>query len=245
MYKVVETEKMKTKKYSVTVKNEDFLENYEISEDIMVEFRLVKNKELDEETFKKFVLASKRDKEYQKVLHYALYKMRCIKDISEYLNKLDIPVEEHDYYIERLKKIRILDDNRYSEVFIKENFEFKKIGPNKLIQELNQKCIDKSIYEKHIYNINENQIKENIEYLFNKKLDSIKGKTKIVVKQNIKQFITNKGYDYDIVSSYVDSLESKIIERVNESEILKKDFQHALKKYAKKTVLNKVFLPIY
>ena len=74
-------------------------------------------------------------------------------------------------------------------------------------------------------------IDENLEYLFNKKLGSIKNKSVKIATQNIKQFLVTKGYSYEVVGTYVDGSIEFIKDIISEDDILVKDFKVAVKKY--------------
>ena len=231
MYTVTHLEALKNRRYSVIIKSESKTTNFDISEDILVEYRLVQEKVLSKTDYKKFVIANDRDKVYQKVLHYALYKMRCTKEITDFLTKKKIPYEEQAYYLKKLRKTKILDDLKYAEIFVRESFDFGKKGPKKIMYELNKKKIDKEIYMNYINLIKPEEIEENLKNLFNKKLNSIKNKSINKATQNIKQYLVTKGYSYEQVSNYVNKSSSIIKEKISEDEIIAKDYIVAQKKY--------------
>ena len=231
MYTVAHLEALKNRRYSVIIKSESKSVSFDISEDILVEYRLVQEKELSKTDFKKFVIANDRDKVYQKVLHYALYKMRCTKEVTDFLTKKKIPYEEQAYYLKKLRNTKILDDLKYAEIFVRESFDFKKTGPKKIMYELNKKRIDKEIYLQFIDKIKPEEIEENLNHLFNKKLNSMKNKSRNKATQNIKQYLITKGYSYEQVSNYVSKSSSIIKEKISEDEIIAKDYIVAQKKY--------------
>jgi regulatory protein len=232
LYTVTHLERLKNKKYSVIIKSEEQTVNFEISEDLLIEFRVVMGKVLSKSDFKKFVVANDRDIVYQKVLHYALYKMRCTKEVKDYLTKKKIPFEEQPYYLNKLTRSRILDDLKYADIFVRESIEFKKIGPDKIIYELEKKKIDKNTYQQFIERIKSSEIDENLDYLFHKKLHSMKNKSIKIAMQNIKQFLITKGYNYEVVSHFVEKSIEEIKSTINEDAILEKDYLIAKKKYS-------------
>lgn len=231
MYIVTRLEGLKNRKYSVVIKSEKESKKFEVSEDIIVEYRLVQEKVLSTSDYKKLVVAIDRDIVYQKVLHFALYKMRCTKEITDFLNKKKIPFEEHKYYLNKLRKSTILDDIKYTDIYVRESFEFRKLGPNKIIYELNKKKISKDIYQQFINDIKEQDIEDTMEYLFNKKLGSIKNKSINTATQNLKQFLITKGYSFETVASFCAKSADLISETINEDDSLGRDYAVALKKY--------------
>lgn len=231
MYLVESVKPLRKKKYLITIKTLKKSKEYEISEDILVEFRLVKDKTLSEKDFKAFEFANQRDVFYQKVLHYALYKIRCTKEITDYLTKKGIPSADFPFYLKKLKKNGVLDDLRYTEIYVRESFEFKKIGPKKITYELNKKSISKAMYEPFIKKIHDAEIEENLDYLFKKKLASIKHKSITFAKQSLSQNLINKGYNYDVVKAFIDKNNTLIQQTVMEDKSIQRDFELATKKY--------------
>lgn len=232
MYTVI-TSKLTKRRYLVVIKTPKKEEEFLVSEDLMVEFRLVKGKELEKEQFLVFKEAYKRDELYQKVLHYALYKQRCSYEIKTYLEKKSIPEESYDYYLNKLKKSGILDDKNYAENYVHEAFSYKLFGPEKIIYELSKKHLPKFIYQPSIDSISHKEIEENVYQLLQKKLKSIKKSSFKKAIQDIKQFIINKGYSYEVVNQSVDHHIDEIRQNISEDDSLEKDFQYAVKKYQK------------
>ncbi len=231
MFQVIQVKPIK-KKYLVILKK-DKEEEYIISEELLVEFRLLKGKELTNADYKKFKEAYKSDELFQKVLHYALYKQRCTLDMQQFLAKKSIFGDDQVYYLEKLRTSRILDDVSYTKNYIHESFEYKRLGINKIIYELKLKQIDESIYQPIIDQITNKQVQENIQYLYQKKLTQSKNKSLNKTIQDIKQFIIRKGYDYEMVNSMVERFREEISNTISEEDALKKDYLLAKKKYSK------------
>lgn len=231
MIQVVQVKPIK-KNYLVILKK-DKEEEYIISEELLVEFRLLKGKELTDADYKKFKEAYKSDELFQKVLHYALYKQRCTLDLEQFLTKKSIFGKDQEYYLEKLRKSRILDDESYTKNYIHESFEYKRLGINKIVYELKLKQIDESIYQPIIDQITNKQVEENIQYLYQKKLSQSKNKSLNKTIQDIKQFIIRKGYDYELVHAIVERFREEISGAISEDDALKKDYLIAKKKYSK------------
>lgn len=221
------------KKNFLVVLKKDKEEEYIVSEELLIEFRLLKGKELSEAEYKKFKEAYKSDELYQKILHFALYKQRCSQDIETYLTKKSIFGSEQAYYLEKLKKARILDDESYTKNFVHEALEFKRLGINKIIYDLRMKNLDETLYQPIIDQISTKQIQDNIEYLYQKKLGQSKNKSLSRTIQDIKQFIIRKGYDYELVNAIINQHKEEIASTISEEDALDRDYLLAKKKYSK------------
>ncbi len=238
MIKVTEV-KIKGKKYLVTIESKNKVSEYLVSEDLLLEFRLVKDKILEETQFEKFKKYHAKDEIYQKVLHYALFKQRCTHDIIEYLERLKIEEEDYKFYLHKLYSSKILDDRSYCENYIIESFEFKLNGPRKIINELEKKRLKKELYEDLIQNIDEDRIRENIDRLLSKKVHGIKTQSIKKSIDQLKRFIVNKGYDYSTIDSLIRERMDEIEDKSNEDEALVKDIALAKKKYKTVTTQKK------
>lgn len=223
--------KSKSKKYIVLINTDGEDKSFTVSEELFIEYRLLKGKELEKKTYEKFLKDYASDVVYQKVLHYALYKQRCTNDIIEYLKRNKVEKSDYSYYLNRLYKSRILDDVLYAKNYIEESFEFKKYGKKKIIYDLESKFIKPELYRDFIDNITDQKQIENIEYLFNKKIASLKPQSIRQAIQKIKTTIVNKGYDISLVNTVVNNHQATIEEKIDEDEALTKDIQYALKKY--------------
>ena len=232
MYKVIEFLPRK-RKYLIKITDSLKIEEFLVTDELILEFRLVKGKELDKETYLRFIENYKRDEFYQKVLHYALYKQRCLSEINKYLDKLKIPKSNRGFYLNKLKKNQILNEKSYTENYIFEYFEYKKQGINKIIYNLEKKQINKSLYYPIIKKIPNSKIQENIEFLYYKKIKSIKNKSLNRAVEDIKKFIINKGYNYALVNSFVNNKRSELEKNISENLSLEKDYNYAIKKYNK------------
>ena len=234
MYLVNSVKLNRKKSYTIEIKTDNTQDSFDISEDIMVEFRLVKGKALSKQEYKKFVEANNKDIIFQKVLYYALYKMRTVHEIKEYLIKKSIPKSEHKYYIDKLKQARIIDDIKFAELYIRESFEYKRIGPKKIQFDLEKKGIYDYTYKRFIEKLKPEDINNNIEYLLKKKLDSIKDKSFNKTIQTLKQFLVRKGYNIVSINLAVDRNNVLITSYINEDKSLLKDYEIASKKYRNK-----------
>lgn len=234
MYIVKSLEPNKNKSYKVTITDTKNKYSYDISQDLVVEYRLVKGKELSKEDYCLFIVAKDRDLLYQKVLHYALYRMRSTKEITDYLFKKQVPLKEHDYFINKLTAAKIIDDDLFAEIYIKEKFDFKKIGPTKLIYDLEKQLISKKTYQKYIDNITTNQIEGNLAYLFNKKLKSMKNKSTNQAFKDMTKYLIDKGYNYETVKHFMEHKKDIVKSTINELDSLTKDYLLARKKYKSK-----------
>ncbi len=230
MYKVTNLKSYK-KQYLIKIKGEKTEKEFKISEELLLEYRLVLGKELNEKTYISFQKALDKDLIYQKVLHFALYKQRSTYDIIEFLKRKNVHPDTFKYYLNKLRISKILDDESYVNNYVLEAFEFKLYGPNKIRYDLERKHIKEELINRAISKIHEEKKLQNIEKLFIKKLQNIKPQPLTKTINSIKAFIIKKGYDYQMVETIINSHMNEIQEKSNELISLEKDLIKALKKY--------------
>ena len=230
MYQVIKV-KPKQKQYVVTIKSEKSEHEFQLSEELLLEYRLVNGKELDEPTYIAFQSDLAKDQLYQKVLHYALYKQRCTYDIIEYLKKKDVHPDTFKYYLNKLRNARILDDESYVSNYVNEAFDLKRHGPKKIRFDLERKHIKPEQIDNALADITHQKVMQNINILYRKKLQSIKSQSVTKSVNSIKQFISTKGYDYPLIDQVIQEHMDEIQERSNEQSAIKRELEKAMKKY--------------
>lgn len=232
MYQVKGLEKKKNK-YHVLIEFQGKETDYEVSEELILDYRLVTGKILDEIQFKTFMNALNNDKYRQKLMHYCTFKPRTIKEATDYLSAFKMPEKAKESLIKKLVDIHILDDQTYTKQYIQEYSSFRLIGPNKIRYDLKKKGISDALINLYIKSYTHDLIKENISKLIQKKIKSSKNKPLQKLKTSLMTYIVNKGYDYQSVKEVIESLMDHIHKNNNEEEALQKDFDNYVRKYRK------------
>jgi len=232
---IVEVKAIKSNKsqFSLELLVDNQTVEYDVSDEIILEFRLVKGKQIDEETYLALKENILHDRYRQKLLHYATYKPRTIKEARDYLSQFDIPEKAKAKYIQKLMDGKILDDDIYVKNYIDEYSHFRLIGPRKIEFDLIGKGIDRQKVNQMMGLYSTKLMKENIEKLIEKKLKSSKNKPLNKIKQTIKAYVVNKGYDYDLVQSVLDAMTATIEDHNDEDIAIQKDYDKYLRKYKK------------
>ncbi|MCI6508449.1 MAG: RecX family transcriptional regulator [Bacilli bacterium] len=144
--KVLSVEK-KGKKYLVYVSTEE--EPIKLTEDSIVNNRILKGSVIDAETWEKIKKGKDAAFIFDKVLNYIDFKPRTTKEIRTYLKQKEIDNETINNIIERLEEIHYLDDDKYTKMYIEEGIKNKK-GPQLIIYSLSELGIDKGLINKYL-----------------------------------------------------------------------------------------------
>lgn len=170
--------------------------------ELIYKYRLEKGQEVDRE---KLVEILKMD-EYEKAKNKALQSItRAEKSEKKMREKLSKDFEEDtiEQVIEFLKKYSLIDDERFAERIVSNDVNFKRVGKNKIKQNLYSKGIAREEIENAISEIDREKELENAIYLAEKKISKIKSTDKRVIKNKLYQHLAYKGFDYETINSAI------------------------------------------
>ena len=221
--KIIKYKKLSKNRYKIFLESSETLT---LHEDIILKYNLLINKQIDD------IDKIKKDNNnylvYDLALNYISVKMRCEKEIKEYLKKKQIEDELIDKTIIKLKENGYINDRLYVKSFIIDKINLNKYGPNKIKQELLKLNIDDEIINEEIDNINHKDIINNLEYLIDKKIKVNKTCAGNVLKQKILNEFINKGYNKEDI---IDILDNKDL---SNDELYEKEYNKLYNKYSKK-----------
>ncbi len=208
--------------------------DYLVSEDLVIEHRLVVDKQFVKNDFDRIVSEIKKDEYYQKVLYYALFKPRTKYEIVKYLDKLNI--SDYDYYLSKLTKSRLIDDDLYLSNYIEDSVNFKRIGPNKIFNDLKPKGLNFQKIKDKLSEIEKSVWLENINYWFEKKVKGLKSKSFLLSKKAIMNFLISKGFAYEDILVIINKNQDMIKASIDEENAIRKEIEDIKKRYYKKQI---------
>ena len=177
--------------YLVTIDSTD----YKYKENIVVKYRLVKNKEIDNETLKMAISENDFESIYLKTERYVINYSKSEKEVIRYLKKKEIDNLTINKIIAKLRQLNLIDDTNLVEALIYSYI--KKYNGIKLIEEkLKQKGIDYDLIDSSLNNIDYDTY-----YLYlNKLYEKIKNRydkyDSYIRKNKIKKYLLSRGYTY-------------------------------------------------
>ena len=101
---VTNLKKLKNNNYLVTIDDED----YKFDEEIILNYRLVKGKELDEKTLKDAIIKNNIALYYNKALNYVAKYQKGSNEIYDYLKKYELDDKDIHFIINKLKSINAI-----------------------------------------------------------------------------------------------------------------------------------------
>ncbi|WKZ25214.1 MAG: RecX family transcriptional regulator [bacterium] len=168
-----------------------------------IKFNLKVNQELSNEQISIIKDKSERSKTLNKVLNYATIRPRSEKEIKDYLKRKKVEELIHLYILNKLKKLKLLDDLEFAKWWIDQRQSFSPKSKKVLTNELRVKGVNNQIIKDllEVSEINEIKIAKNLIESKKYKWERFDKKTK---KQKITQYLASKGFGWDVISKCID-----------------------------------------
>ena len=220
--RILKYTKISKNKYKLELENKEKIILYE---DIILQEELLLKKNIDnlEPILKKneeYVL-------YDKTLSYMNKKMRCEKEIRDYLEKYTknkLVIEE---IIKKLKQNHFINEELYLKSFFHDKMNLTMDGPLKIKRDLER--LDFSIFqiEDSLEEFKKEQKEDRIKKYIEKQIKR-NNKSPYVFKQKMILNLSNLGYEKEDIMNVLDKIE------INESSLKEKEQEKLTKKYGKK-----------
>ena len=146
--KIVKYKKEKSGKYKVYLEDGSTLTTYE---DVIINNNLLYHNQIDDNLKEKLENESNYQKIYNTCIKYISVRVRSTKEVKDYLYKKNIDEETRISIIERLKNNKLLNDEVFTELFIKDKLNLTNDGEYKIINSLKEHGISSSIIDKYTY----------------------------------------------------------------------------------------------
>jgi len=163
---------------------------------------LKEGKEYSQEEINEIVKKAQFQKTLDKLLRFATLRPRSKREIKNWLKKKKIHESLNDSLFKKLKRLDLLDDEKFAKWWIDQRLSFKPRGKRALKYELFQKGIDKQIIEKIL---NESKIDETkiAKELLEKNAYKWKKYKGYKEKQKKSQFLARKGISWDSIKKLI------------------------------------------
>ncbi|OGE29332.1 hypothetical protein A2867_03185 [Candidatus Daviesbacteria bacterium RIFCSPHIGHO2_01_FULL_40_11] len=183
-------------------------------EDLVVEYRLVPGKVLDTADVEKLLFEAEVGKLTERMYRLWNVRPRSEKEVRGYLRNLsfkrkvkgsdEISDKAIDLLVSKLKQKRLLSDEEFAKAWVEGRRRSKKKGKVALKQELFQKGIDKEIIEEVLSQTTDEMEQELAKQALEKKMKVWKNLLPLEFKKKAFEFLTRKGFEYDIVKEVIE-----------------------------------------
>ena len=223
--KIKGIKKLSSNKYKIEFIDAESIITYD---NVILENNILLKKEIDADTYMKLTKENGYYEIYTKVIKYIVTKLRCEKEIREYLKKYTEEKTLIEKIVEQLKKEGLINDDRYIKAFIEDKVNLTSWGPYKIEKELEKLGMNKEkvqdVLSKYELQTFENKIKR----IISKKEKANKNNSNYTLKQKLERELYDLGYPSDMIK------ENLSIINFDESQIVNKELKKIYIKLSKK-----------
>ena len=142
-----------------------------------------------------------------KIINLCIKDEKCIQQILQKLRNCGCNEIDSMKIIQELIQQDYINEERYSKSFFSGKFKMKKWGKRKIIFELKKRKISKKNINKGLAEISDKEYLDTIKFLIKKKNSLIRNDLgNLERKRKILAFMSQKGYEYNLVYENLDNL---------------------------------------
>ncbi len=167
-------------------------------------------------------------KAYYLSIKYLTNKLRCEKEIIDYLKKHEIDDNGIKETIERLKNQGYLNKEVYLKAYINDAINLSFKGPEKIKSELNKLGFFNDEINDYLDKYDNAFWCDRIDRIINSKIKLNKSKSSYAFKNKMLLDLKNLGYNRENISDCLSGL------KIDDKDAYKKEYEAAYKKYSKK-----------
>ena len=175
-------------------------EALQVSEDVLVRYRLLKGRELDEETIQEIKKSSGADFGFQLAMNYLSYTVADRKSVQQDRNKI----------VARLKELDLVNDLVYGESYVRTNMRLSDKGPKKLSQQMQQKGLKLEIIEQALAQYTVEDQVQNAHQTAEKTFGKNHGKSQKELLRKIQQTLMTKGFSQEVIQQAMADLPQEV-----------------------------------
>lgn len=159
--------------------------------------------EYSEEEVNEIIKKAEFQKTYDKLLRFATLRPRSKKEVNTWFVKHKVHDSIHDSLFNRLKRLDLIDDEKFAKWWVEQRLSFRPRGKRILNYELRIKGIDRDIIEKVVSEVEIDEAKIAKE-LLEKKLYRWKNLEKFKARKKMSDFLARKGFEWDVIKNAID-----------------------------------------
>jgi regulatory protein len=150
-----------------------------------------------------------KEQAIQKLRQYCAYQERSHSEVTKKMWELGVWRTDHDDIITSLIEDDYLNEERFAKAFAGGKFRMKDWGRKKIYYGLKEKGISDYLIKLAMKEIDDEQYQKTLAGLAEKRYESLKGEHYLLRKKKTVDYLLQKGYEPELVSSVVKQFENK------------------------------------
>ena len=140
----------------------------------------------------------------------------CQYEMLEKMRRWELSEEAQARVMAKLIKECYVDDERYTQAFVKDKIRYNKWGRRKVEQGLWQKRIDEDIRKRVLDDVDDDEYLSVLRPLLKQKRKTIKAKNDYELNQKLMRFALGRGFTFDIIRQCLDVEEPEDLEEMED-----------------------------
>lgn len=147
-----------------------------------------------------------KEQALQKLRQYCAYQERSHSEVQQKLWDMGVKRAEHDEVIASLIEDDYLNEERFAILFAGGKFRMKGWGRKKIYYGLKEKKVSDYCIKKAMNAIDEEAYEKTLNYLAEKKYETLKGEQYLVRRKKTTDYLLQKGYEPELINKALTSL---------------------------------------
>lgn len=212
--KIQKFTKDKANKYKVLIDDE----KYTLYDDVIIKYNLISKSEISKSDLDEVLSYNDELVSYYESIKYITKRLRCEKEIYEFLHKKDISELVIKKTINKLKENNFINDEIYIKSYINDQINLSNNGPYKIKKNLISLNFEEELIDEYLNNIDQDIWNDKIEKYIDKKNKCNHTNSAYMFKIKMQQELNNLGYDKESIMNYLSNYE------IDDAEIRNKEY---------------------
>lgn len=183
-------------RYSIFVDGEY---SFSLSETALLDSQLTRGQQLSREEVDQFKRLSSEDKLYAQTLRYVAMRLRSEWEVEQYLVRKQASPALITIILNKLSKLRLLDDEAYAEAFVRDRLTLRASSRRKIFAQLKQRHVASEVIEK-AFQKQEVDDRDALQTLVERK----RRQAKYQDDQKLLEYLARQGFRYDDIKNALD-----------------------------------------
>ncbi len=138
-------------------------------------------------------------KALNKAMFYCSKAEKCKSEIQKKLLDWKANPDDFEGILSELERQKFIDEERFSQYYVRDKFEFNKWGRIKIRIMLLQKKIPEKFIDKALEQISEEKYEQTLSALIAQKQKTLKAENKHEIRSKLMRFASSRGFEPDLI----------------------------------------------
>lgn len=130
---------------------------------------------------------------------YCNFQERCYSEVDKKLSSYELTESQIKEITDYLINNSLLNEKRFTELFIQGKLRYRQWGRKKLVQELRLKGVEEELIQSEIRAVDDVDFENALYHLLNKKIQMVSGKNPAKKRQKIYRYLLSKGHEKELI----------------------------------------------